>query len=86
MLLMLLITLFNSSAEWTDKVMLDSTISSLEVMEMDSMLKFKRLEISFTKHHTYFNEKVNEIAKLPRATYMPGKTKFLPEGSKKTQT
>ena len=51
--------------------------------KMATILNGSKLEVTLNKHHTYFKEKANEVAKLPRAAYTPGKTKQLPEGSNK---
>ena len=53
--------------------------------KMATILNGSKLEVSFSKHHTYFNDKVNEVAKLPRATYAPGKTRYITEGEKNNQ-
>jgi len=50
--------------------------------KMAMILNASKLEVTYSKHHTFFNEKVNEIAKLPRAAYSPGNTKYLPGGTK----
>ena len=50
--------------------------------KMATILNGSKLEVTFSKHHTYFSEKANEVAKLPRASYTPGKTQYLPGDSK----
>ena len=52
---------------------------------MATILNAAKLEVTFGKHHHYFNDKASEVAKLPRASYMPGKTRFITEGSKSHQ-